>query len=223
MARRHEHLCHEEAVAIVLVLHGDIVYEPRVGAPAALGKRDAVRSDAARFMAPVPRRGTDGDHAVGLGHGLPLGAARQVEAMRRCLIENVHPVAEHAPVPSSASQARLAFHHHEDHLAVACGLRDGRAHAEPPERKADIPPARRARGDLVHLPVETEGFAEKSDHCPSFRLEVGKRSRASGQNVKLSAQAGMFRKVGKAAVQSLTPARPSTDINVAVSSAINFS
>jgi hypothetical protein len=95
------------------------------------------------------------------------------------------------------SEVFVAFDVAKKKHAVACGLRDGLAHAEPPERKADIPPARRARGDLVHLPVETEGFAEKSNHCPSFRLEVGKRSRASGQNVKLGVQAGMFRKGGK--------------------------
>ena len=54
VARRRENLCHEEAVAIVLVLHGDIVYIYRVGALAALGERDAVRPDAARVVPPFP-------------------------------------------------------------------------------------------------------------------------------------------------------------------------
>src|ERR1700722_656991 len=159
-----------------------MLYETRVGALAALGKRDAVWPDAARFMALVPRRGTDGDHAFGLGDRLPIGAAWQVEAVRRGLFENVHSVSEHAPVPSSGSQARLAFHHHEDHLAVATGLGDRLPHAEPPERKADITPGRRTRGDLVHLPVGTEGLAEKSDHRSSF--EVRKRP-ALGRQSKI--------------------------------------
>src|SRR5208282_6266165 len=87
--------------------------------------------------------------------------------------EDVHPLAQHAPVLPEGSEARLALHHHEDHLAVAGGLGDGLPCAEPPERKADMAPAGRARGDLVHLPVPTEGFAEKFGHHSSFRLESG--------------------------------------------------
>ncbi len=85
------------------------------------------------WVSALARRGADGDDAVGLGHGRPIAAVRQIEAVRRGLLEDIHPLAENAPVLPSAGKTRLALDHDEDDLAIASRLGDGLARAEPPE------------------------------------------------------------------------------------------
>jgi hypothetical protein len=164
VARRGEDLGHEDAIAPVLVLHGDVVDVAGVGAPAALGQGDPLRADPARLVVAPAGRGTDGERAVGLGHGRPLGTVRQIEAVRRGLFEHVHPLAKHAPILPRARETGLALYHDEDDLAIAGDLGRRFAPTQSVEREADVAPARQGGGDLVHLAVVAEGLAEKLRH-----------------------------------------------------------
>jgi hypothetical protein len=113
-----ENLCHEEAVAIVFVLHGDIVYVTFVGAFAALRERNALGPNPPRIVPCFSRARTDSYYAIGLGHSHPLAAVGQVEAMWSRLLKDAHPLAEETPVPSGAHNSRLALDHHKNHFAI---------------------------------------------------------------------------------------------------------
>ena len=110
-------------------------------------------------------------------------AVRQVEAVRRGLLEDVHPLAEHAPVAARPPvNGRLALDHDEDHLAGAGRLGDGLAGAEAIEREADVAPARGGGGDLVHLAVGAEGLAQKRARHAGVR--AASRPVASGHRAE---------------------------------------
>ena len=113
-------------------------------------------------MAALARRGADGEDAVGLGgrassrcrsagRGSAAGSSRRRPSARRA-----RPSPGRRPVI-----ARLALDHDEDDLALAGRLGGGLAGAQPVEREADVAPAGRRRGDLVHLAVGAEGLAQQ--------------------------------------------------------------
>ena len=86
--------------------------------------------------------------------------------MRRGLLEDVHPLAEDAPVLAGAGERRLALDHDEDDLVRAGRLGGGLAGAQAIEREADVAPAGGGRGDLVDLAVGAEGLAqERAGHA----------------------------------------------------------
>jgi hypothetical protein len=134
-------------------------------------------------------RVTCGDHTIGLGNGLPLAPIGEVEAMRSRLLKDAHSLAEHSPVPVRARNSCFALDRHKNHFAIWGRFRDCFAGSQPPERKSDVTPARRTCGDLVHLPVATEGLAEKFDHRLSFPIgspEAARRVGAGGINRRFS-------------------------------------
>ena len=143
----------------------------RVGAAPAFGQRDALRPDPPRGMATRAGGGADGDHAIGFGGGGPVGAVRDVKAMRRGLFEDIHPVAQHAPVLPGGADRRLALDHDKDRLAVPRRLRRAFPGAQPVKREPHIAPAGRGGRDVMHLAMGAEGAMQQSAHgsCPFRR------------------------------------------------------
>jgi hypothetical protein len=84
--------------------------------------------------------------------------------MRRGLLEDIHPLAQNAPVLTGGGDLRLALDHNEDHFGAARGLARAFARAQPIHREARIAPARRLRRDLVYLAMRAKGFAKKVGH-----------------------------------------------------------
>ncbi|CAM4152861.1 hypothetical protein PAYE108092_20660 [Paracoccus yeei] len=166
VARGGEDLGHQQAVADILRLHGDVVDEAGVRPLAALGQADAVRADAARGMPARAGGRADRDHAVGPGLGAPVLAGGHIQAMRRRPFEDIHAVSQDAPVLPRGMDTGLALDHDQDDLAPAGRLGRNLARPQPVKRKADIAPARRLRGDLVHLAVAAEGFSQQRVHRP---------------------------------------------------------
>lgn len=110
MTSGREYLRHQQAVAVILGLHGDVIDVACFGSFTPLREADAVRTDPTHGVSAPARRKANRDCAVGRRSRFPVRSVRNVEAMRRFLLEHVHALAEFAPVLIRSGEGRLSLH-----------------------------------------------------------------------------------------------------------------